>query len=214
MALTFPLDRNPAMEGTAMITFRKPTKLTAAAVGVALAATALGAATVADAMPTRAHSHATAAAAAHPNFPTIRAVTRRFHNIARAEKAGYVPFADVHGVSCIAMSGMGGMGVHYVNPKLISDPRVDRRHPEALVYAPAKDGTLHLAAVEYLVDKKTWDSTHTVRPHLFAGHPFNLTTAPNRFGLPAFYSQHVWAWRANPAGGLKMWNPTVHCRFA
>ena len=29
--------------------------------------------------------------------------------------------------------------------------------------------------------------------------------------LAAFYSQHVWAWKRNPAGPLAMWNPNVHC---
>ena len=28
---------------------------------------------------------------------------------------------------------------------------------------------------------------------------------------PTFYSQHVWAWKRNPAGPLAMWNPNVHC---
>jgi hypothetical protein len=141
----------------------------------------------------------------------IRSATARFHNIATAEAAGYVPFHDVHGVSCIADPGMGGMGVHYVNPKLIDDPAIDPTAPEALVYAPEKDGTLRLAALEYLVPKQTWNAHHKGRPQIFPGKPFDLTTAPNRYGLPTFYSQHVWAWKDNPAGLLMMFNPAVHC---
>lgn len=141
----------------------------------------------------------------------FRAVSAQFHSIANAEKAGYVLFSDVNGITCIDMPGMGGMGVHYVNPALIADPAIDPKAPEALVYAPDRDGTLRLAALEYLVDKATWDSTHTRAPHLFRGHPFDETDAPNRFGLADFYSQHVWAWKANPAGALAMWNPRVHC---
>jgi hypothetical protein len=38
-----------------------------------------------------------------------------------------------------------------------------------------------------------------------------VTKAPNRFGLPAFYSLHVWVWKHSPAGMFAMWNPTVHC---
>ena len=34
----------------------------------------------------------------------------------------------------------------------------------------------------------------------------------NRFGLPAYYSQHIWVGKGNPAGNLAMWNPAVHCR--
>ncbi len=144
----------------------------------------------------------------------IRQATDEFHNISTAEAAGYVPFKDINGKYCIAMKGMGGMGVHYVNPALIADPSIDLTAPEALVYAPDRDGTLRLAAVEYLVDKAAWDADNDAAPEQFRGHPFEVTEAPNRFGLDTFYSQHVWAWRGNPAGLLAMWNPTVHCAFA
>jgi hypothetical protein len=155
----------------------------------------------------------------------IRNATAKFHDIATAEAAGYVPFQDVNGVSCIAddgdMSGMGGMGksmggmgVHYVNPKLIADPAIDPTAPEALVYAPDRDGTLRLAAVEYLVDKAAWDAKHRSAPALVRGHKFAVTTAPNRYGLNTFYSQHVWAWKPNRSGQLAMWNPAVHCSWA
>jgi hypothetical protein len=158
-----------------------------------------------------------AAGAAHHTGQTptqvqiIRRATAQFHNIADAEKAGYVLFSDIHDKTCIAMRGMGGMGVHYVNPQLIADPHIRIRHPEALVYAPDKDGTLRLAAVEYLVDKAAWLADNTGRPRLWPHHRFDFTDAPNRYGLDPFYSQHVWAWKDNPAGLLAMWNPTVHC---
>jgi hypothetical protein len=144
----------------------------------------------------------------------IRGATDDFHNIATAESAGYVSFKDIHGKSCIAMKGMGGMGVHYVNPALIADPAIDLTAPEVLVYAPDRDGTLRLAAVEYLVDKAAWDAANPKPPELFRGEPFMVTEAPNRYGLDTFYSQHVWAWKANPEGLLAMWNPNVHCAWA
>jgi hypothetical protein len=141
----------------------------------------------------------------------IRIATDRYHNIATALANGYVPFVDINGVSCIAEPGMGGMGVHFVNPTLIQDPAINPDQPEALVYAPDRDGTLRLAALEYLVDRAAWRSTHAAPPALFRGHPFDETDAPNRFGLADFYSQHVWAWKHNRAGPLAMWNPNVHC---
>ena len=144
----------------------------------------------------------------------IRNATAKFHNIATAEAAGYGPFTDIHGLSCIAEPGMGAMGVHYVNSKLIGNPAIDPTAPEALVYAPDRDGTLRLAALEYLVDKSTWDRTHREPPELFRGQPFATTKAPNRYGLPTFYSQHLWLWKANAAGPLAMWNPAVHCAWA
>ena len=119
-------------------------------------------------------------------------------------------FADINKITCIAMPGMGGMGVHWVNGQFVGDPAIHVLQPEAMVYAPAKDGTLRLAAVEYIVVKSAWDAHHARPPALF-GHRFNLTTAPNRYGLPDFYSLHVWAWKYNPAGTFAMWNPRVHC---
>jgi hypothetical protein len=43
------------------------------------------------------------------------------------------------------------------------------------------------------------------------GHEFNFTDAPNRYGLPLFYSLHAWVWKDNPVGTFEMWNPSVHC---
>jgi hypothetical protein len=102
------------------------------------------------------------------------------------------------------------MGVHWVKTKRVGDPAEKVTKPEALVYEPLADGTLKLAAVEYVVIKADWDATHSSRPSLF-GHTFNLTKAGNRFGLPAYYSLHVWAFKHNPAGQFSMWNPDVHC---
>jgi hypothetical protein len=166
-----------------------------------------------DGHPTQGSHQANAQQRRH-QLHSIRRATARFHDITVAEDAGYVPFKDVNGISCIAEKGMGGMGVHLVNPMLIGNPAIDPTAPEALVYAPERDGTLRLAALEYLVDKAAWDASHSARPRLFAGHPFDFTAAPNRFGLDPFYSQHVWAWKHNPAGLLAMWNPAVHCAGA
>jgi hypothetical protein len=31
----------------------------------------------------------------------------------------------------------------------------------------------------------------------------NLVGAPNRYGLPAFFELHVWAWEAQSHGGIR-----------
>jgi hypothetical protein len=144
------------------------------------------------------------------NLSKLRAKNAQFHNIANAEQAGFGLLADTQGITCIDMPGMGGMGVHWVNSDRVGDPSEHLTKPEAFVYAPQPDGTLKLAAVEYVVIKADWDATHASPPKLF-GHEFNLTDAGNRFGLPAFYSLHVWAWKHNPAGTFSMWNPDVRC---
>jgi hypothetical protein len=43
------------------------------------------------------------------------------------------------------------------------------------------------------------------------GQLFHFFEAPNRFGLPPFYTLHVWAWKDNPNGTFTNWNPNVSC---
>jgi hypothetical protein len=152
-----------------------------------------------------------AGASSQSDLAKLRGANNGFHNIARAEQGGFSVLADEKGITCIDMPGMGGMGVHWVKSKRVGDPAENLTKPEAFVYEPLPDGTLKLAAVEYVVIKADWDASHSSRPSLF-GHKFSLTKAGNRFGLPAFYSLHVWAWKHNPAGTFSMWNPDVHCR--
>jgi hypothetical protein len=44
------------------------------------------------------------------------------------------------------------------------------------------------------------------------GQVFHYTASPNRYGIPAFYALHVWAWKENPNGTFADWNPKVSCR--
>lgn len=148
----------------------------------------------------------------HQQVRAARAATDKYHKLSVAKKAGYAKLVDVNGIACIAMPGMGGMGVHYVKGSLVGDPAIRLRQPEALVYRPTAHG-LRLVALEYVVLRKDWRAAHGAnapRPKLY-GHSFNLTPAGNRFGLPAFYSLHAWIWFANPSGMFTMWNPRVHC---
>jgi hypothetical protein len=158
--------------------------------------------------------------ASHPTrvgrqLQRLRRVTARFHSIAVAEQNGYGLLTDVNKIACIdmpAMPGMpaGAMGVHWAKPALVGDGKIRLTEPEAMVYAPGRDGTLTLGAVEYVVLKADWDAKHHRAPVLF-GQTFATTDAPNRFGLPAFYSLHVWVWKHNPAGTFAMFNPDVVC---
>jgi hypothetical protein len=81
--------------------------------------------------------------------------------------------------------------------------------PEALLYEP-RDGKLQLVAVEYVVLADAWNAKNQAPPVLM-GQLFNYVGAPNRYGLPAFYELHVWAWKANPDGVFADWNPNVSC---
>jgi hypothetical protein len=158
---------------------------------------------------------AVAGARTEDSLSGLRAATNQFHSVATAEQHGYALLTDAKGIACIDMPSMpgmpgGGMGVHWANSAIVGDPAIVANHPEAMVYAPRPDGTLQLAAVEYVVIKSAWDASHRHPPTLF-GHRFNVTDTPNRFGLPAFYSLHVWAWKQNPVGTFQMWNPNVTC---
>jgi hypothetical protein len=155
-------------------------------------------------------------AAYSPNdgLATARSANAKFASLALAKQAGYGLLKDKKGIACIAMPPMpgmaaGAMGVHYANPKLVGDGALDVRAPEALVYQPV-GRQLRLAALEYVVIRSAWLAKHTAAPVMF-GHRFNLTPAGNRFGLPAFYSLHVWLFKQNPSGEFSMWNPEVKC---
>jgi hypothetical protein len=172
----------------------------------ALCAIAIGALTV------------TAAAVAsfgetHSGLGIARAATVQYRDLPAAKAAGYSLLKDKNGVACIAMDSMpemGAMGIHYANPRLVGDGALDLREPEALVYQPVAGGGRRLAAIEYVVLKSAWDAKHEFAPIMFGQH-FNVTPAGNRFGLPAYYSLHVWLYKHNPSGEYSMWNPLVHC---
>jgi len=173
---------------------------------------------------------ATAAFAHAPHGPTAvsmtspaRSATAKYHSLSVAKKAGYSILADTAGITCIAEPQIGAMGVHYVKGDLVKDPAIAATEPEALVYAPDRHGKLHLAAMEYVVIKSDWEASQpqppnmgyptavTPGPPMLFGHMFNFTDAPNRYGLPPFYSMHAWVWKHDPAGIFAMWNPNVHC---
>jgi hypothetical protein len=140
----------------------------------------------------------------------LRHATDQFHDLTRAENSGYGFFTDAQGIACIDMPGMGGMGVHFVDSALVGDPTEHALRPEALVYRLDANGKLRLAAVEYVVIASAWDATHPAPPKLY-GQTFALTPAGNRYGLPAYYSLHAWAWYHNPAGMFAPYNPRVQC---
>ena len=147
---------------------------------------------------------------AHSLAAVTKAATAKYHDLAAAEADGYGLFKDASGIACIDNQPVGGMGVHYVKGSLVGDTNLDPTHPEALVYAPNAAGKLKLAALEYIVFAGAWDAGHSDRPMMF-GRQFNYTPAPNRYGIPAFYSLHAWVWDPNSDGLLEPWNPRVHC---
>jgi hypothetical protein len=145
------------------------------------------------------HEAGTMVAGTNPLADSVREANARFADVAIATKEGYAPIPCVSGIEG------GAMGIHFVNGDLINDEVIDIARPEAVMYEPQPDGSMELIAVEYITPKG---------PAELGGHLFSFTNAPNRYGLPAFYELHVWAWRQNPTGAFADMNPDVSCDAA
>ena len=135
----------------------------------------------------------------------VREATERFKNVAVAEAEGYsLQFG------CVTGPDWGAMGLHYVNFPLVLDGELDPTKPEIVIYEPAGNGKVKMTGADYLVLADAWHAKHTGPPELM-GQLLHLFEAPNRFGLPAFYTLHVWAWKENPAGTFVNWHTNVSC---
>lgn len=146
----------------------------------------------------------------------LRFATAPYFEIDEAVEDGHGELQDAEGIACIESSdpATGTMGIHYVNGTLVGDSEVRLRRPEALIYEPQEDGDMELVAVEYVVFKSAWREEHpTGRPKLL-GQRFSFVNEPNRYGIPAFFELHVWAWRENPSGLFADYNPDVTCDHA
>lgn len=135
----------------------------------------------------------------------VRDSTERFQDVEVAKAAGYaLQFG------CVSGSESGAMGMHFVNGALVGDPELDPTRPEIVIYEPQPNGKLKLIGADYLVLADAWNAKHTAPPEMM-GQLFHLFEAPNRFGLPAFYTLHVWAWKDSPSGAFVNWHQNVSC---
>ena len=142
-----------------------------------------------------------------PLIDKVRAATERFKDINVAISEGFV-----QGTPCVSGPNWGAMGVHFVLPARIAGGVLSADQPEALIYEPIPGGGLRFVGVEFIVLASAWVSRHPgVGPPALEGHLLNLVDAPNRYGLPAFYEMHVWAWEKNPVGSFADWNTRVSC---
>ena len=136
----------------------------------------------------------------------VRQSTERFKNVSVAEAEGYaLQFG------CVSGDSAGAMGLHYVNGTLVNNGILDATRPQIVIYEKAANGQLRLIGADYLLLQAPWDANHSGPPQLM-GQLFHLFDAPNRFGLPAFYTLHVWAWKDNPNGAFVNWHPNVSCQ--
>jgi hypothetical protein len=135
---------------------------------------------------------------------TVRESTQQFVDVNAATAAGYKPF-----LGCITGPDMGAMGVHYVNADLVSGGQIDATRPQALIYEPSAAG-MRLVGVEFIALSVPW-LAHNPTPPVLEDQSFQFIDTPNRYGLPALFELHVWAWQDNPNGAFVDWNTHVTC---
>jgi hypothetical protein len=136
----------------------------------------------------------------------VRQATARYKDVSVAEADGYaLQFG------CVTGDTEGAMGLHYINGDLVNAGMLDATRPQIVIYEPTPSGKLQLIGADYLLFQAAWDSSHSAPPQLM-GQAFHLFTSPNQFGLPAFYTLHVWAWKENPNGAFVNWHPNVSCQ--
>jgi hypothetical protein len=160
------------------------------------------------------HSHPTTAqpqqltSAQSALLKMVRDNTERFKDVSVAEREGYSLL-----FGCVSGPDAGAMGLHYVNLPLVAAGVVDATRPQIIIYEPMPDGHLQLIGADFLVIASDWDKAHPGQgaPQLM-GQLFHYFESPNRFGLPAFYTLHVWAWKENPNGAFVNWHPNVSCQ--
>ena len=135
-----------------------------------------------------------------PLVHKVRKATARFRDVNVAIAEGYAAGP------CVSGPNRGAMGIHLINTNLLTKD-VDAETPEALIYEPSPDGRMRLVGVEIITLAADWVNEVPV----LDGHLLHYVGAPNRYGIPAFYEIHVWAWRNNPDGTFADWNPRVSC---
>ncbi len=151
-----------------------------------------------------------------PALQEVRSEVARYHSLEQALKDGYVHEA---GEPCVSSppappspDGGGTMGVHVVNPVLMTDPAIDALRPELLLYVPKENGKLKLVGVEYL--RRAADQTPPIdpsdKPSLF-GRAFDGPMPEHAPGMGWHYDLHVWVAEANPSGLFAVFNPAISC---
>jgi len=163
----------------------------------------------------------------------VRLANARFADVNVAKSEGYVPAPPGDCVDA-AHEGLpahwGGMGIHYINPKMMKitqgQPRVDGKatntdflKPSILLYEPQADGSMKLVGVENLVFLNAWKAAGNMAPPVFAGRVWDTmadnssTPQDEAHRFEPHHDQHVYFHKmANAKDQLKPFNPNVTCK--
>jgi hypothetical protein len=157
--------------------------------------------------------HAGAAAQVHKPGPfdaalakAVRDATEKYRKVSDAMRAGYGLM-----FGCVSGGDYGAMGLHFVKGDLVFDGELNVATPEIVLYEPLPNGRARITGADYLVLAADWNAKHPEGPPQLMGQLFHYFESPNRFGLPPFYTLHVWAWKGNPDGTFTNWNRDVSC---
>ena len=155
----------------------------------------------------------------------VRAANEKYRDVNAALADGFILAPPGECVSAAA-EGLppewGDMGIHYIHPGRMrivrTEPRLygeglntDFLEPSILLYEPQADGSLELVGVENVVFREAWEASGASGPPAFEGVAWDAMEGEHAHGFEAHYDLHVWAFRDNPAGVLKPFNPAVSC---
>ena len=135
----------------------------------------------------------------------VQRATERYRDPAEADAQGWKS-AD----ACVSSPTEGAMGVHFIKGSILFDGKFDPQEPEALIYE-VTDRRARLVGAEFIIPAAEWHAQNGAAPPVILGQLTNFVGSPNRFGLPAFYELHVWAFRNNTKGTYVDFNPAVSC---
>ena len=152
------------------------------------------------------HGHASVRSDS-PLVAKVRGATQRYADINVAIAEGWV-----QGTPCVSGPEFGAMGVHFVLPARVNAAVLEAEYPEALIYEPLESGAFRLVGVEYIILADVWKTNNPdAGPPALEGNLLNFVGYPNRYGLPAFFELHIWAFEHNPMGSFADWNTRVLC---
>ena len=152
------------------------------------------------------HGHASVRSDS-PLVAKVRGATQRYADINVAIAEGWV-----QGTPCVSGPEFGAMGVHFVLPARVNAAVLEAEYPEALIYEPLESGAFRLVGVEYIILADVWKAKYPdAGPPALEGNLLNFVGYPNRYGLPAFFELHIWAFEHNPMGSFADWNTRVVC---
>jgi hypothetical protein len=138
----------------------------------------------------------------------VRQATAKYHDVNTALADGFVPTPQ-----CVQEPGLGGMGIHYINPARLMDAEVNILEPEILLYLDTESG-LKLLGVEYMFAIGAPDAPvpdpAPPSPIIF-GRVLDGPMLGHEPGMPPHYDLHAWIWQANPSGIFAPFNPNVSC---